>query len=781
MSRSTARTIYGSTAAKGVSSRRRAVEFSRLNTIKQSGKVFAAVRHPVGLRSLVAFLQSACVLLVSRLLSGVLIMSNRARSPRNASKNAFFSRNLFLVIAILGISAMATLAAFGPQALGLQRLLTPILSGTAPSENAVLMASRDTEPIGPSPMLPTSGSLITARSGHTATKLDDGRVLVVGGESTGANEIYDPTSGTSGSTGSLSVPRSGHTATRLNDGRVLIAGGSGDASTEIFDPVSGTFSAGPAMTTARSGHTATLLGNGNVFVAGGGSDTAEIFDGTAFTAVASAMTAVRTNASAIRMNDGRVFLAGGDGLGSAEIYDPASGTFSNVGNAMAMARSRALLRVLPDGKIQIIGGNSDGSMEVYDPAIDSIGAFAHVVPESDPCANLINYVLKAETRAALIFSGSSTPERNRSGHTITELGSTALLIGGSDGSGATNTVTEFQSSTATLTTDLLDYRPGETVNISGTGFEPGETVRVMIHEDPHTPQERGFDAATDSNGNFSGTYVVQDYDLNMKFVVGARGLTSGNTAQTVFTDAPRINATVAVGAQSAPLTFGTAGSATFSVLATRSANGTVNGTTSITAGLPVGVTATFSTPNPWTANGGTAFPSTTITLTTTAAAAAGTYPFNVRVADGSDIGSGTGTLTIGAANQAINVSTAAPANAVFGQTFNVAATGGGSGNPVVIATSGSCSGSGNGSATITITAPTGTCTVTYNQAGNSNYNPATQVLNTTTAAKANTTTTVTSDHANPLAWTQISPTGTGPSTSTCAQSTVSDGAGRLIV
>jgi hypothetical protein len=101
-----------------------------------------------------------------------------------------------------------------------------------------------------------------------------------------------------------------------------------------------------------------------------------------------------------------------------------------------MARSRAHLRLLSDGKIQIIGGNSDASMEVYDPVIDTIGAYAHVVPESDPCANLINHVLGAETRSALIFGGSTAPERDRYGHTVTELGDSAVVIGGTSSGGS---------------------------------------------------------------------------------------------------------------------------------------------------------------------------------------------------------------------------------------------------------------------------------------------------------------------------------------------------------
>jgi hypothetical protein len=94
------------------------------------------------------------------------------------------------------------------------------------------------------------------------------------------------------------------------------------------------------------------------------------------------------------------------------------------------------------------------------------------------------------------------------------------------------------------------------------------------------------------------------------------------------------------------------------------------------------------------------------------------------------------TQTVNPANQTISVTTPAPANAVFGTNFNVAATGGASGNAVTIAGSGACSGSGNNSATITMTSGTGTCTVTYNQAGNSNYNAAPQVTSNTTAAKA---------------------------------------------
>ena len=94
-----------------------------------------------------------------------------------------------------------------------------------------------------------TGTIAVDRYGHTATLLQDGRVLVAGGVNENAvlasAELYDPTTGTFSPTGDMTVPRVGHTATLLLDGRVLIAGGANDAngtlnkpvySAEIYDP-----------------------------------------------------------------------------------------------------------------------------------------------------------------------------------------------------------------------------------------------------------------------------------------------------------------------------------------------------------------------------------------------------------------------------------------------------------------------------------------------------------------------------------------------------------------
>jgi hypothetical protein len=197
-----------------------------------------------------------------------------------------------------------------------------------------------------------TGSMGTARGRHAAAVLADGRVLITGGLvpdspapatiDSKTTEIFDPASGTFTPGPDMSVARFNHSAIALDDGRVLVLGGNHLSSAELYDPVSNTFSPAGGMNAVHGlGHQAVKLPDGNVLVLGGDGGTiqptavAELFDPATnqFTRIADMTTTRMLHFAVVNPDDGRVMVGGGqdasgDLLASTEIYDPVTKTFA---------------------------------------------------------------------------------------------------------------------------------------------------------------------------------------------------------------------------------------------------------------------------------------------------------------------------------------------------------------------------------------------------------------------------------------------------------------------
>ncbi|PLP99410.1 kelch repeat-containing protein [Cupriavidus pauculus] len=232
------------------------------------------------------------------------------------------------------------------------------------------------------------------RARHTATLLIDGRVLVAGGnrkQALSSSELFDPSTNGWTRTDSLARSRQAHSATLLPDGRVLVAGGFGTGggnalnSAELYDPATGGWSQTGSLGQQRDSHTATLLRDGRVLVAGGESQgssqgglaSAELYDpATGTWTQTGSLAQAREQHTATLLADGRVLVAGGEApggvaLASAELYDPATGTWSPTGS-MRQARDAYAIARLTDGRVLAVGG-FDGTQaiataELYDLA-----------------------------------------------------------------------------------------------------------------------------------------------------------------------------------------------------------------------------------------------------------------------------------------------------------------------------------------------------------------------------------------------------------------------------
>jgi len=238
-----------------------------------------------------------------------------------------------------------------------------------------------------------AGSMSTARYRHTATLLGNGKVLIAGGYNSpswylSSVELYDPAANTWAAAASTIIGRSWHTATLLGNGKVLIAGGYNGSvalsSPELYDPAANTWTPAGSLITARYRHTATLLGNGKVIITGGYNDSnttlasAALYDPATNTwASASSMGTARAEHTATLLGNGKVLITGGrngtvlsgTALASAELYDPATNTWSSAAS-MGAARGSHTATLLGNGKVLVTGGYTAtalSSAEIYTP------------------------------------------------------------------------------------------------------------------------------------------------------------------------------------------------------------------------------------------------------------------------------------------------------------------------------------------------------------------------------------------------------------------------------
>ncbi len=351
-----------------------------------------------------------------------------------------------------------------------------------------------------------------ARSGANAALLPDGRVIIAGGQNgssiSSTIEIFDPVACSFSFAATMSSPRTQDAMAVRKDGRVIIIGGSNGtspiASTDILDPVAGTIGTGPTLAVARFGHTATTLLNGDVVVIGGNNG----------------------NADPAQMD-----------VTPTELFDPTTGTFTTLAANLATPREGHLAFLLPNNNsVLIAGGTSAGtaiaSAELFAPAESPEGVWTYGFASIGSMSAARS---SASGSANQITAPSSVMQRN----------GVLMVAGGMDANGSALNTTDAYGY-ATIQTDQSDYAPGTTVTITGSGFQPLETVTIQLVESPLIDTHGPYTVQAGANGNiFDQSFVTDSYDVNVRFYVTATGATSRLQAQNTFTDATPTNTILA--------------------------------------------------------------------------------------------------------------------------------------------------------------------------------------------------------------------------------------------
>jgi subtilisin-like proprotein convertase family protein/N-acetylneuraminic acid mutarotase len=353
----------------------------------------------------------------------------------------------------------------------------------------------------------TTGSMVTGRGYHTATLLPNGKVLVAGGSGNSGTlasaELYDPTAGTWTATNSLHTARYAHAATLLPNGQVLVAGGYGSgylSNLELYDPGSGTWQMTAfTLAAAREHPTATLLASGQVLIAGGYNapvafSNSELYDpasgGGAWTATTNVLNSARAYHTATLLTNGQVLVAGGfNGGTNSELYNPASGTWTNTGS-LTTAHGEHTATLLPSGKVLVAGGfNGSTNSELYNPSNGTwmvtgalnTGRHAHtatllpngkvlVAGGDDNNGNALSSAEQYDPTAGTWTPISGTLHTARYAHTATLLPNGQVLVAGGDNSGGSLSNAElYANGTWTATSPMTTARYAHTATLLPNG------------------------------------------------------------------------------------------------------------------------------------------------------------------------------------------------------------------------------------------------------------------------------------------------------------------------
>jgi hypothetical protein len=410
------------------------------------------------------------------------------------------------------------------------------------------------------------GQLQTARAGACSVQLSDGRTLITGGESSGgvlsSAEVFD-SSGSFTDVASMLYSHADHVCAALEDGRVLVAGGRLSGTTpsniaEAYDPAKNTWSLVSTMMSARIGATASVLKGGRVLIAGGDNGASlgslESFDPSSntFELLSASLSAPRKNHAAAVLRDGRVLFAGGVGNGApldtVEVFDPKSGAIDVLGR-MSAQRSALTATTLLDGTVLLAGGlGKSGDLalvEVVDAQKRTIAAAASL-----PTPRHGQQAVRLKDNNAVLFVGGTSSGADAQVYipwqgkfkSFDDFKSPRRPAKVGSGSGTRLASAQTASpgdSVPTVTTDKTDYSPGQIVTITGSNWNPGETITLHFEESPLIDTHPDLTATVAADGTFTNAEFMPDaHDLNITFTVTATASPSGMTAATTFTDGP---------------------------------------------------------------------------------------------------------------------------------------------------------------------------------------------------------------------------------------------------